>query len=375
MSKAREQLGGTRRWVVKIGSSLVTDHGQGLDLPRMQAWAAQIAALGGQGVDVVLVSSGAVAEGMKRLGWSRRPHQLFALQAAAAVGQMGLVQAWESCFQKHGLHTAQVLLTHDDLSNRHRYLNARSALQELLRLGTVPVVNENDTVVTDEICFGDNDSLAALVANLIAADLLVILTDQAGMYRQDPRTNPDAELLDQVQANDPALDAMAGGGAGKLGRGGMMTKIRAAQLAARSGTSTVIASGTEADVLPRLRQGEPLGTLILPNQAPVAARKQWLAAHLQVRGTLTVDNGAEKVLVGSGRSLLAVGVKAVGGNFQRGELVSCINEDGRELARGLINYSADETRRIMGRPSEQIETILGYVDEEELIHRDNLVLM
>lgn len=374
MTEARKRLAATRRWVVKIGSSLVTDHGQGLDLSAMQAWAAQVAALRADGVDVVLVSSGAVAEGMQRLGWSRRPHQLYALQAAAAVGQMGLVQAWESCFQQHRLHTAQVLLTHDDLSNRRRYLNARSTLQQLLTLGVVPVVNENDTVVTDEICFGDNDSLAALVANLIEADLLLILTDQAGMYRQDPRSNPDAELLHEELAEDPALQAMAGGG-GRLGRGGMMTKLRAAQLAARSGTSTLIAAGGEPDVLARLRQGERLGTLLLPSQAPVAARKQWLAAHLQVRGTLRIDTGAEKVLVSGGKSLLAVGVREVGGNFVRGELVSCLSEDGRELARGLINYSADETRRIMGKSSELIESILGYVDEEELIHRDNLVLL
>jgi glutamate 5-kinase len=315
-----------------------------------------------------------VAEGMTRLGWNKRPHALHELQAAAAVGQMGLVQAWESCFKQYGLHTAQVLLTHDDLSHRMRYLNARSTLRTLLDLGTVPVVNENDTVVTDEIRFGDNDTLAALVANLAEAELLVLLTDQQGMYDKNPREHADAILLEEVQADDRRLDAMAGEG-GSLGRGGMRTKLRAARLAARSGAATIIASGREAGVLSQIARGESVGTLLLPGQEVTAARKQWLAGHLQVKGNIRLDEGAVRVLTQQGRSLLAVGVNGVEGDFRRGELVSCLDQEGNEVARGLANYSAAETLRIMGQPSERIEAILGYIDEPELIHRDNLVLV
>ena len=369
----RAQLGRSRRWVVKIGSALLTNDGRGLDMEGITAWVEQMAGLRRGGAELVLVSSGSVAEGMTRLGWSRRPHAVHELQAAAAVGQMGLVQAYESRFQVHGMHTAQVLLTHDDLSSRMRYLNARSALRTLLGLGVVPVVNENDTVVTDEIRFGDNDTLAALVANLVEAELLVILTDQTGMYDRDPRTDASARLLDEVRAGDPSLEEAASGG-GALGRGGMVTKVRAARLAARSGTATVVASGREPDVLTRVAAGERLGTLFVPDQEPVTARKRWLAGHLQMRGRLVLDEGAVRVLRESGRSLLAVGVKAVEGGFARGEVVACVDEAGREVARGLVNYGADETRRIMGQPSDRIEALLGYVDEPELIHRDNLVL-
>jgi len=326
-------------------------------------------------VEVVLVSSGAVAEGMSRLGWKARPKAIHDLQAAAAVGQMGLVQAYESHFMAHGRHTAQILLDHDDLSNRQRYLNARRTLQALIRLGVVPVVNENDTVVTDEIRFGDNDTLGALVANLIDAEVLVILTDQQGLFDKDPRANPDAVLVGEGRAGDPALDAMAGGSAGSLGRGGMATKLRAAKLAARSGATTLIASGREPDVLVRLRRGDALGTLLVAAQEPIAARKQWLAGQLQVRGRLTLDAGAVDVLRQQGRSLLPVGVKAVSGHFTRGELVTCCDEDGREIARGLVNYSAEETARILGQSSARIAEILGYRDDDELIHRDNLVLV
>ncbi len=371
----RQQLAQTRRWVVKIGSALLTNDGRGLNLDGISAWVEQMAALRKHGIEVVLVSSGAVAEGMSRLGWKKRPQALHELQAAAAVGQMGLVQAYESRFKNFGLHTAQILLTHDDLSSRMRYLNARSALRTLLELGVVPVVNENDTVVTDEIRFGDNDTLAALVANLVEADLLVILTDQAGMYDKDPRSNPDAALLHEVQASDPALESMAGGSAGALGRGGMLTKVRAARLAARSGTETVIAYGREENVLERVLGGELLGTLFTPDLEPMVARKRWLAGHLQLRGKLTLDAGAVRVLRESGRSLLAVGVKAVEGRFLRGEMVSCIDEQGKEVARGLVNYSAEETHKLMGQPSNRIQSLLGYVGEEELIHRDNLILV
>ena len=371
----RDRIPATRRWVVKIGSALLTANGRGLDLDAVPGWVRQIAAWCGRGHEVVLVSSGAVAEGMSRLGWTRRPSALHELQAAAATGQMGLVQAYESCFQRHGRHTAQVLLTHDDLTNRERYLNARSTLCTLLKLGVVPVVNENDTVAIDEIRFGDNDTLAALVANLIEADLLVILTDQDGLYDADPTRNPAAELISEARVDDHGLDAVAGGSAGDLGRGGMATKLRAARLAARSGTATVIAPGRGEEVLERIARGEEVGTLLVPAQEPQAARKRWLAGHLQVRGTLVLDAGAVRVLRESGSSLLAVGVIEVTGNFVRGELVSCVDEQGREVARGLVNYAADDTRRLKGQPSRRIAEILGYVDEEELIHRDNLVLV
>ena len=370
----RAQLTETRRWVVKIGSALLTNDGRGLNREGIADWVAQLAALRQQGVEIVLVSSGAVAEGMSRLGWTKRPHALHELQAAAAVGQMGLVQTYESSFQRFGLHTAQVLLTHDDLSNRRRYLNSRSALRTLLDLGVIPVVNENDTVVTDEIRFGDNDTLAALVANLIEAELLVILTDQAGMCDKDPRQHADAQLIHETSANNPLLEAMASGSGGALGRGGMLTKVRAARLAARSGSATVIAAGREPQILHRIAAAERIGTLFTPDTAPLLARKQWLAGHLQLRGRLTLDDGAVKVLRESGRSLLPVGVRAVSGEFGRGEMVALVDEQGREVARGLVNYSAEETRRIQGRPSREIEGLLGYVDEPELIHRDNLVL-
>lgn len=373
--KTRQSLGKSRRWVVKVGSALLTNEGRGLDYEAIGGWVEQIAELRRRGVEVVLVSSGAVAEGMKRLGWTRRPHALYELQAAAAVGQMGLVQAYESRFKEFGLHTAQVLLTHDDLANRQRYLNARSTLRTLLKLGVVPVVNENDTVAVEEIRLGDNDTLGALVANLVEADVLVILTDQAGMYDADPRRNPDAKLIRQARAGDPELERMAGGEGGALGRGGMLTKVRAAARAARSGTATVIAWGREPRVLERIAAGEEIGTLLVPARGPMAARKQWLASQLQLHGRLVLDEGAVRVLREQGRSLLPVGVTAVDGDFDRGEVVSCFGPDGKEVARGLVNYSAEEARKIMRQPSDRIEELLGYVDEPELIHRDNLVLV
>jgi len=324
---------------------------------------------------VLLVSSGSVAEGMCRLGWRKRPQALHQLQAAAAVGQMGLIQAYESHFQRHGLHTAQVLLTHEDLSERKRYLNARSTLRTLLELKVVPVINENDTVATEEIRFGDNDTLAALVANLVEADLLVVLTDQAGLFEKDPRLEPTAALVTWMNSNDPRLAGMAGESRSGLGRGGMLTKIRAAKLAARSGTPTVIAAGAESDVLTRIHKGDEVGTLLVPDMAPLVARKRWLAGQLQVKGRLILDNGAVRVLTDSGKSLLPIGVTAVEGRFQRGELVACVDTEGREIARGLANYSAAEAERIKRRPSSMIESVLGYIDEPELIHRDNLVLV
>ncbi|NOX75514.1 MAG: glutamate 5-kinase [Gammaproteobacteria bacterium] len=370
----RTELNKTKRWVVKIGSALLTADGRGLDHDAIRGWVAQMAELRAQGVELVLVSSGAVAEGMMRLGWAQRPHALHAQQAAAAVGQMGLVQAYESSFQKHGIHTAQVLLTHDDLSSRQRYLNARSTLRTLLDLGVVPVVNENDTVVTDEIRFGDNDTLAALVANLVEADVLVILTDQAGLFDRDPRKHTDAKLVPEARAGDESLERLVGE-PGALGRGGMLTKLRAASLAARAGVVTVIASGKEANVLTVLRAGETVGTLLHASSEPLAARKQWLAGQLQLRGQLKLDDGAAHVLRESGGSLLAVGITDVSGTFERGEVVACVDGRGQEVARGLVNYSATETRRVMGRPSSDMEALLGYVDEVEIIHRDNLVLV
>ena len=331
----RNRVSGAKRWVVKIGSALLTNDGRGLDHAAIAGWVDQMARLRQQGVELVLVSSGSVAEGMNRLGMAARPDELHRLQAAAAVGQMGLVQTYEACFKQHQMHTAQILLTHDDLSNRKRYLNARGTLGALIDWGVVPVVNENDTVVTDEICFGDNDTLAALVANLVVADALIILTDQEGLFESDPRKNPDAVLVSEAPAEDLRLDEMAGGG-GVLGRGGMATKVRAARLAARSGAATVIASGREADVLLRVKSGENLGTLLTPECSPQAARKQWLAGHLKARGTLVLDAGAVKVLRDSGRSLLPVGVKQVTGDFSRGEMVLCVDEQGRVVARGLV---------------------------------------
>ncbi len=370
----RSRLSTARRWVVKIGSSLLTADGQGLDREAIARWTAQMARLRQAGHELVLVSSGAVAEGMCRLGWSSRPHAIHELQAAAAVGQMGLVQAWESAFSAHGYHTAQVLLTHDDLADRRRYLNARSTLRTLLQLGVVPVVNENDTVAIDEIRFGDNDTLAALATNLVEAEVLVLLTDQDGLYDADPRIQPAASLIPQASAEDPSLESVAGGG-GALGRGGMITKVRAARRAARSGACTLIASGREPDVLLRIAAGEPVGTLLVPSREPLAARKQWLASHLVSRGNLHLDAGAVQVLRERGRSLLPVGVTRVEGRFDRGELVSCVGPDGEVVAKGLVNYDHEEAARIAGHRSEEIERILGYVDEPELIHRDNLVLL
>ena len=374
--KSRQQLGQSKRWVVKVGSSLVTNDGRGLNHELIAAWVEQIADLRKRGIQIVLVSSGAVAEGMQRLGWSQRPHAIYQLQAAAAVGQMGLIQAYESRFQQYDIHTAQVLLTHEDLADRRRYLNARSTLRSLLDLAVVPVVNENDTVAVEEIRFGDNDTLAALVGNLIEAELVVLLTDQPGMYEADPRQYPDTSMIRQRQAGDPELEKMAaGGGVGSLGRGGMLTKVRAAERAARSGAATLIAPGREPDVLQKIADAEEIGTLLTPGREPLVARKQWLAGHMQLRGRLVLDDGAVRVLRESGRSLLAVGVTSVEGDFSRGEVVACVASDGSEVARGLANYSVEESRKIMGQPSDQIEAILGYVDEAELIHRDNLVLM
>jgi len=363
-----------KRWVIKIGSALLTNDGQGLAVQSIDGWVEQMAALQQAGHEILLVSSGAVAEGMSRLGWTQRPHALHELQAAAAVGQMGLVQAYESRFQKHGLHTAQVLLTHEDLADRQRYLNARSTLQTLLGLGVIPIVNENDTVTNDEIRLGDNDTLAALVANLVGADLLVLLTDQQGLFDSDPRINADAKLIPEAQAGDVALEAMAAGSGGALGRGGMLTKVRAAARAARSGVLTLIASGDEKNVLQRIAADEALGTRLYPACAPFAARKQWLAGQLQVRGRLTLDDGAVNKLRSSGSSLLPVGVTRVEGDFKRGELVVCLGPSGDEIARGLVNYSASEAEKIIGQPSSQIEALLGYVDEVELVHRDNMVI-
>jgi glutamate 5-kinase len=364
-----------RRLVVKIGSSLLTDSGQGLDRAALSGWAEQIAELRRREREVVLVSSGAIAAGMQRLGWKKRPHAVHELQAAAAVGQMGLIEAYESCFRRHALLASQILLTHEDLADRKRYLNARSTLRTLLGLGVIPIINENDTVAIDEIRFGDNDTLAALVVNLIEADALIILTDQAGLYRGDPRRDPHAELVTEAAADDPALEAMAGGIGSHTARGGMLTKVLAARRAARSGAHTIIASGREEAILTRLAGGETIGTRLVAGRPTLAARKQWLADHLQVRGALVLDAGAVAALRLQGKSLLPIGVHEVSGEFERGEVVSCLDESRREVARGLVNYSSQETRRILRTPSSEIEVKLGYVDEPELMHRDNLVLL
>ena len=374
MSENRQALKASKRVVVKIGSALLTNDGRGLYAEGLDTWVSQLAALRASGRELVLVSSGAVAEGMTRLGWRERPDNLHKLQAAAAVGQMGLVHAYETRFRAHGLQTAQILLGHDDISARDRYLNARSTLLTLLELGVVPVVNENDTVVTDEIRFGDNDTLAALVANLIDADTLVILTDQRGLFEEDPRSNPNAKLISEASVEDRTLDVMVGGAAGSLGRGGMLTKLRAARLASRSGANTVIVGGREDRVLDRVFGAEDLGTLLLSKEAPITARKKWLAGQLQLRGAVQIDDGAVRVLRQQGRSLLPVGVVAVTGQFSRGDLVRCVDAQGNEVARGLVNYCADDARRLQGAPSSKIAELLGFVGEPELIHRDNLVV-
>jgi glutamate 5-kinase len=370
----REIATDAKRWVIKIGSALLTNNGAGLDRNAIDGWVDQIADLLLQGKEVVLVSSGAIAEGIVRLGWQQRPDSIHELQAAAAVGQMGLIQAYESSFQRFDRLTAQILLDHDDMASRQRYLNARGVLQTLMSLTVVPIVNENDTVVTDEIRFGDNDSLAALVANLIDADMLVILTDKDGLYSANPDLEPDAHLIAQAMADDTSLDAIVGGSSGTLGRGGMITKLQAARLAARSGCSTIIVGGRNANILHQVATGDEVGTLLSAGQKPLAARKQWLAGHLQVKGQLVLDAGAVKVLTEQGRSLLAVGVRQVVGTFTRGDLVSCVNADGLEIARGLVNYNANEAVRILGQSTESIAGILGYREDDELIHRDNLVI-
>ena len=363
------------RIVIKVGSSLVTNDGQGLDRVAVSHWAAQIASLRQQGKEVVLVSSGAVAEGMARLGWPKRPSLMHELQAAAAVGQMGLAQAYEVAFAKHQLHTAQILLTHEDLADRQRYLNARSTLFALMRLGVVPIVNENDTVATDEIRVGDNDTLGSLVTNLIEADVLIILTDQRGLYEADPRKHPDAQFVSHAEAGDPRLEEMAGGAGSGIGTGGMLTKIIAAKRAARSGAHTVIASGREQDVLVRLAAGECIGSELVASVPLWSARKQWMADHLRVRGKVIMDQGAIQAITEEGKSLLPVGVRAVEGEFEPGDVVAMADKNGKEYARGLVNYSSSDTRRIMGHPSTQIEALLGYITESELIHRDNLVVL
>ena len=370
----RLPLKSVKRCVIKIGSALLTANGTRLDVDAIRRWAGQIAGLRQQGIEVVLVTSGSVAAGMQRLDRKVRPHALHELQAMAAIGQMGLVQAYESAFQVHGLHTAQVLLTHDDLSDRGRYLNARSALRALLQLDVIPVINENDTVATEEIRFGDNDTLAALVANLVEAGLLLILTDQEGLFERDPRSDQSAPLILEGEAGDMALMQMASG-SGELGRGGMRTKLEAAAKAARSGAHTVIANGSAEDVISRVLGGERIGTHLRAGQGRMHARKQWLAGQLKVRGKLFLDDGAVRVLREQGRSLLSVGVTGVEGRFLRGDMVSCVDAGGNEIARGLVNYDHEESSRIAGKASDAIEKILGYVDEPELIHRDNMIVL
>jgi glutamate 5-kinase len=364
----------TRRVVAKVGSALVTNGGAGIDRSAIARWAVDVAALRTRGVDVIFVSSGAVAEGMARLGWTTRPKAMPELQAAAAVGQMGLVHVYEQAFAAHGLHTAQVLLTHEDLADRKRYLNARSTLTALLKHNVIPIINENDTVTTDEIRFGDNDTLGALVANLVDAQTLVLLTDQQGLYTADPRKDPAARFIRVGRADDTQYEAMAGGTGTGISRGGMLTKILAARRAANTGIHTVVASGHEPNVLTRLLNGEAIGTLLHAPEASLAKRKSWLADHLLLRGKVTLDAGASKALLHGGKSLLPIGVVAVVGDFERGDAIGCVDESGKELARGLANYSANETLRIMRKPSSEIESVLGYADEDELIHRDNLVV-
>ena len=363
-----------KRVVVKVGSSLVTNEGRGLDEAAIGEWCRQIAQLVRQDCEVIMVSSGAIAEGMKRLGWTQRPHAINELQAAAAVGQMGLAQMYETKLRENGLGSAQVLLTHADLADRERYLNARSTLLTLIGLGVVPVINENDTVVNDEIKFGDNDTLGALVANLVEADALIILTDQPGLFSADPRKDPAAQLVEQARAGDPALEAMAGGAGSSIGRGGMITKILAAKRAAGSGASTVIAWGREPDALIRLKNGESIGTLLVAPTQKTRARKQWIADHLQMRGAVWVDAGAASKVREEGKSLLPIGMFQVDGEFSRGDVIAVRDKQGVEIARGLANYASAEARLMCRKPSSEIEALLGYVAEPEMLHRDNMVL-
>ena len=373
MVNNRDCIKNSKRWVVKIGSALLTANGNGLDKEAIALWVEQIVHQLECGIEIIIVSSGAVAEGMSRLSWIDRPNSVHRLQVAAAVGQTGLVQAYESQFQEYGRNTAQILLDHDDISNRERYLNVRNTLQELVKLGVIPVINENDTVATDQIRFGDNDTLAALVANIIDADLLVILTDQDGLFDADPRKNPNANLVTNGNSQDESLLELAGSSS-TLGRGGMITKLKAAKLAARSGANTVIAGGRVNQILSRLSEGEALGTMLISDKEPIAARKQWLVGRLKVCGSLTLDLGASKMLTDHGKSLLPVGVLSIRGTFHKGDLVTCVDEKGLEIARGLVNYNSEESAKILGKSSEMIADELGYCDAEELIHRDNLVL-
>ena len=363
-----------RRIVVKVGSSLVTNEGRGLDEAAIGEWCRQLARLAAQGKEVIMVSSGAIAEGMKRLGWTTRPSEVPALQAAAAVGQMGLAQMYETQLRSHGLGSAQVLLTHADLADRERYLNARSTLLTLLQHQVLPVINENDTVVNDEIKFGDNDTLGALVANLIEADLLIVLTDQKGLYTADPRQHPEATFVHEARAGDPALEAMAGGAGSSIGKGGMLTKILAAKRAAGSGASTLIAWGRAPDALLRVSEGENIGTLLVAQTAKQQARKQWMADHLQLRGAVTVDAGAAHKLQSEGKSLLPIGMTAVEGDFSRGEVIAIRDPQGAEIARGLANYAAAEARLLCRKPSHEFEALLGYTAEPEMVHRDNMIV-
>jgi len=373
--KSRADLKQAKCCIIKIGSAVLTDNGQGLNRVAIDNWVAQISELKSRGIAVIIVSSGSVAEGMVRLGWSERPHALQELQAAASVGQMGLIQAYERSFQEQGFKTAQVLLTHDDLANRKRYLNARATIKTLLGLSVVPIINENDVVANEELRVGDNDTLAAIIANLMSADLLMILTDQDGFFDKDPRVNATATLIDHARVNDESLDLAASGGSGSLGRGGMQTKLTAARIASRSGTATIIAPGLKQRVILDVIDGEAIGTLLIPDDVPVSARKRWLTAHLDIKGQLVIDDGAARAIKKSGVSLLPIGVVAVNGEFDRGELVACLNRDGKELARGLVNYSSADIDAIKQNKSTEIERLLGFVGESEIIHRDNLVLL
>lgn len=373
MSSSRDKIKASKRWVVKIGSALITDKGCGLKHERLNTWIAQIAELGKRGIEVVIVSSGAVAEGITRLGWKQRPTQVHQLQAAAAVGQMGLIQAYEVGFQKYDKHTAQILLTHEDVANRERYLNARTSINTLIGLGVIPVINENDSVATEEIRFGDNDTLAGMVANLIEADVLVLLTDQDGLYTADPNRDNNAELISEASVNDTKLDTYAGEG-GALGRGGMRTKIKAARIAARSGSQTVIAPGNEHNVILRIADAEEIGTLLTGTEETVNARRLWLAGQGKMNGSVSIDDGAVRALKENNKSLLPVGIKSVNGEFNRGEVIACLDMNGKEIARGLTNYNSAQAKMILGKSSQDIKKLFGNLEDDEFIHRDNLLV-
>jgi len=364
-----------KRWVIKIGSSLVTKSSTGLNIKNIKDWAGQINELIDQNINVIIVSSGAIAEGMNRLNLVKRPSSSSRLQALAATGQMGLIQAYEVAFKKYNILTAQMLLTHEDLSNRARYLNAKNTLNNLMQYNIIPIINENDTVSTDEIKFGDNDTLASLVANLSGAEKLIILTDQDGLYTNDPRKVKDSKLIKSISVLDKKLNKYAGPSNNILGRGGMITKISAAKKAAKSNTQTIIANGIKKNILINILNNQDyIGTTIYNKNLAINSKKQWIANSLKIKGKIIVDAGAKKVIKQSGKSLLPVGIKSISGEFKKGDLLAICSSNNIEIATGLTNYGSNELAKIIGMSTARIKKEFGIIDSEVVIHRDNMIL-